>query len=355
MDYISYQSYYHSSADTEPIRTTAADGTPLNVVGVELEIGEVYDAAGLDALIEAGTIEAEDTAWAPVVIEREAQSGVQYELIFRADTPGAVLERVEEISAEIRSDIYCHRQTSCHVHANRDYIHDVLDISEEEFNRAAESIAPFIYEISGRDLEAWNEWTPSRLSLGLSRWDRFQELDAVEPKYGGRYALCNVQNENTLEIRGFSNYCEFNPALIGVYIGVVSDLIPTIAQEMKGKSYAQDGLKTVLPLVEDFINRAGDALNGFQLDSWKNSKQELRKVSRQQVERAYSKYQDVMNWSDRARNCTNSTDAADYVLRMLRLDKDLKLPAINLEDISETLDDIETQALKLLKNRTWRA
>lgn len=351
-----YEAYGHGNAPTAPI------GDETNhIIGLELEVSHFNEIENLEEAIEEGVIETYDTAEAPIVLEEEAQGDVDYELIFKADNPADVLRRVEEIYTYIGTGDVCRteRNTSCHVHLNRYYVEEVLGLDQLDIWRAAEAIAPLIFKVSGRNYSSWNEWTPSRVDMDTDPLRRFQLIDDAEPRSSGeyrdRYELCNLTNDKTIEIRGFSNWFKFNPKFIGLYVRIVSELLPAIAEAMKGKTYARDGIKTVLPLVKDFLEDYPEIVSRFDLSFWYNIEETIKNETRRRFEEAINKYNRCNDLIKAARSCTDDLNAAAYIIEILRADSNLELAKINLENIKADIDALEEQVQKNFKNSVWTA
>lgn len=336
------------------------------IYGLELEIAEICDYCGiefLEELIEEGSVETSDSGRAAIQLEYEAQSDVDFELVFNADSRDALLARVANVGG-LRPYIHQHRETSCHIHSNRYYVEDVLGLSDMDFFRAAEAIAPFIYAISGRSYSAWREWTPAAIDIQTYWLDRFAEVDGVQSRSrsgGTRYELVNLENEDTIELRGFSNYYGFDSELIGYYLDVVADLIPAIAQAMQGKSYARD-YPLVVELLQDFIMEH-DGLHdyGFPLDQFLSVDVEAHRRQQRQksFEDAIAQYRMVSRALSTARSYAENGDyiaAARDVLAILdAYPQSFQLDAVHttaaiMDDIN-ALDDKNAAAFK---NAVWR-
>lgn len=357
MAYITnYEPWEHGHANTAPVGDEEG-----NIIGLELEIGKLYDADLLESFIDEGLIETADSRHAPIQLEREAQGNVQYELIFNADTPANVLGRLEEI-IEIRHDVNCHHETSCHVHLNRAYLNK-LGLGQLDIYRAAEAVAPLIYHVSGRDMSCWERWSPSRVpvSCNPSAEDiiaRFAEIDDAEPYdrgyYDDRYELCNVQNGSTVEIRGFSNFFEFDFDLIAFYIAIADTLLPRIALEMKDKTYADDW-ERVLKVTADFLKGFEAVVNRFSLDLWTDPAALVRDNRRRSYHKAINIFEGVDNRLQTARSLDSALDAAEVIIETLRRFDFLEATIINLEDIAALIDDLDDQNQRHFKNSVWRS
>lgn len=359
LNYTPWDHYRDDKSNSAPV----AEDLNGQIVGLELEIASVYDYDAFNNAIENGVLETEDSARANIQLEYEAQSNVEFECVFNADVPANIMARLRELNRYIAGEYSNHRETSAHVHINRAYIENVLDLDPIEYYMAAESIAPLIYKLSGRSIETWNRWTASNVSINENFINRFQLIDGIEPRtredYGGdaRYELCNMQNNKTIEIRGFSNYYEGNEELIGLYIDIVADLIPEIALNMQGKAYASDYeivLKTVAAFLEEHPAAANH--NESYINTWKNWKAEVITAKRAQYEQAISKYQETISYLNRARQQVgyDNNEAARYILSALRINRDLKLDSLNLLDPLRDINALEGQAQKLFKNIIWR-
>lgn len=345
-----YEPYGHGRADTTPARDE------LKIFGLELEISEVYDHDPFNNAIYDGVIETSDSDAANIQMEYEDQHDVQYELIFNADEKETLLKRLQRLNEyNIQDVICCNRNTSAHVHINRDYL-DSLDISELEFYHAAEAVAPLIYTVSFRDRSSWDEWTPSNISIGYDVLERFNFIDDATPKnrgtYSDRYELCNVQNDATIEIRGFSNYMEFSHEYIKLYLDIVSELIPEIAAAMKGKNY-KDNPETVLKIVKQFLDDREEITQRHVLDQWTDYKKILREYKAEQYKEAIRIYHSVADYLELARSEAETAHKLELITKMIRANKALKIDIINLNDFESVLDTIEDQNNKIFKNSVW--
>ena len=333
----SFYFYEHGQADTEPVN---GGSTTDNIIGLELEVSEVLDYSDIDYYIDTGYIEADGTEWAPVVIEEEAQGDIEIELIFRADTPENIIKRVREI-ADIRDNQECAENTSAHIHLNRRYI-ESEGLSEIDIYKAAEAVAPVIYNVSGRNYSSWREWTPSRIDIQEDIKERFNLIDNITPKntgeYNNRYELCNCTNSATIEIRGFSNYYNFNINKIELYIKIVSELIPELAQLMKERSYKKDW-ETAFKCIDTFIKDNFLSLNVYDINI-------LLKERQERAQAIYKQYDNILTMLDGA-ELAAPLKAAEMLIKALQTADPLEIEInnINLKNIEETLTEVRRQAL----------
>lgn len=350
MAYTSYEAWDHGEANTTPWGDENG-----NIVGVELEIGSLYDAEFLDACIDEGLIETADSRRAPIQLEREAQSDVQYELIFNADTPANVMARLAEIEA-IGHDVSNHHETSCHVHINRAWLNQ-REISELDFFKAAEAIAPLIFKVSGRNRSGWDRWTPSKVDINMGIIERFQQVDDARPWnrgcYDDRYELCNCINGKTLEIRGFSNYFDFDLNLIALYIAIADTLIPDLAEEMKGRKYA-DEWERVLKMTAEFLKGFETVCARFDLGAWLNPAETIRQYKREQYNAAIIDYQAVDGKIQHAKTC-GKFEAARLLIVLIENYDFLELDGIQFDEIGAAIADLEDQNNRHFKNAVWRS
>lgn len=350
-----YEAYSHSNAPTDPIGDENG-----NIIGLELEISELHDNIFLEELITDGTISCWNSADSGVIqLEEEAQGNVEYELIFNADSIENIFKRLDYIK-ELRHDVTCNEDSSCHIHLNRRYLYDVLDLNELDIYHAADAIAPLIYKVSGRDSRSWNQWTPEHIDLfNRDLINRFELIDDIKPRnngdYNDRYELCNCTNNYTIEIRGFSNFYEFDIGVIKFYIKIVSELIPEIAAAMKNKTYAAD-YEIVFKKVSSFLNNYPHYVERFELQEWTNYKAALRKVAAAEFEKAITEYHAVIELIKECRYYqeTDAPNAARKITEIIAIYRFIKLDIIDLNDIKATIDSIEEQNQKHFKNAVWR-
>lgn len=361
MSYLEYNPYSHYRCD----KSNSAPLAPTNtqIVGLELEIASVGSYSGLNDAIYDGVLGTEDSPADGIQLEYEAQSNVEFECVFNADSISNVLSRLSELNEYIRGDFANHKECSAHVHVSREWLEDVRGISEIEYYRAAEAIAPFIYTISGRSESTWNRWTRSNVPVfDEDILERFQYIDQAVPNTVSlrpecseeRYELCNCTNENTLEIRGFSNYYDNHEELVECYLLVAAQLIPDIAAAMAGKSYKTNP-EPVLELVADFIADHEVLTDMFSLSAWTDYKEKLARIKRQAYLDTIAKYTRAQQHLEEARlNERVPTNAARHILAVLDEVEELSLSSLHLEDLAEDILRLEEQLNKWFKNTIWR-
>lgn len=361
-DYLIFEPFEHYRDDKSNSRPFG--DTCDNILGLELELASVHDYSGLNEAIDDGYINTADTMnGAGVQLEEEAQSNVEYELVFNADTPENVLRRVREVKSYIGGTFSNHHECSAHIHLNREYL-EGLGLSELDVFHAVEAIAPFIYAISGRDEYCWNRWTPCALSLDVyDDLERFKYIGettttTVRERTGDhpRYQLCNVTNEDTIEIRGFSNYYDVDLDLIEAYLDTAAILVPEIALNMQGRDYSKDYI-TVLKLLRDFIKDRPVLSNNSSLEKWLNIEDKIREQKRREYKAAIAAYEDSIRFLTLAReNSGAPITAADFILRAFKSNSELvpHVANIDLNDINATIDAAEDAAQRIFKNRIWR-
>lgn len=348
--YFEYESFVHNSAPTEP----ASD--ELNIIGLELEVSQFGDYSILNGLIEDGIINTYDMDnGAAIQLEDEDQHDVEKELIFNADTVENIKARLQQVSI-LQREAHTERNTSAHVHLNRLYI-ESLGLEELDIYKASEAIAPLIFDISGRNSSSWSEWTPSRIKRDKDLIERFSEVDDILPRsedeygYSSRYELCNVQNTSTIEIRGFSNYYNFNSEIIGLYIDVVSELIPTLAQTMKGRSYSKEP-EAVFETVEEFMD-THPKIKEFNLPEWKIWRQTVAEYKAKIIDKYYSEYKEAYEYLMAA---LQTTSTGEKMRLLSHVNEDL-LPetlALNNAAMNQQITEMIKAANKEFKNNIWR-
>lgn len=236
-----YSAYEYHTAPTDPMNNTTN-----HIFGLELEIDDddALVRQTLDELIEEGLITVpwnEGTTDGAVVLENDAS--VYKEVIFCADTVPNLLRRLKGLNDGGLNPLTVAntRGTSAHIHFNREYLRE-LGITEENIFKMIEFLNPIIYAISGRDKINWKEWAKPSLDTpeyGLNWKNRGSHTSNISQR-GTRYTLANTQNEKTVELRGFSNYCSFDYDTIKFFFEF-AELIIDMAVYMKGKYYYQSG------------------------------------------------------------------------------------------------------------------
>lgn len=356
--YIPYDHYRSDKSNSAPL-----GATDTQIVGLELELAGVHTYAGLNEAIGDGILGTSDSPSEGIQLEYEAQSDVEFELVFNADSIENVLSRLSELNGYILGDFSNHRQCSAHVHVSREWLEDVRGISEEDFYKAAEAVAPLIYAVSGRDSNAWERWTPSNIEVGRNVLRRFEEIDQAVPNTiecrpecsHERYELCNCTNEETLEIRGFSNYCDNDEDTVRLFLEIAAGLIPDIAATMQGKEYARH-YSLVFELVEAFLDEREWVTRRYGLPAWTNWRDAAAAKKRDDYIQTIEIYEDTQGYILRAINTwrDNPLEAAKAILNALEINSALELDSLNLKDIKGTALKLEEQNQKWFKNAIWR-
>lgn len=348
----------HGDANTSPRGDETA-----NIVGLELEIACLNDYEAINRHIEAGLIECRDTAEANIQLEMEAQSDVEYELIFNADTPANVLDRLTSI-LDIRHDVdQYHHEVSCHVHMNRFYIENVLGLDEMDIYNAAEAVAPLIYRISGRNRTAWRRWSPCCIDESMGVKDRLRYINhrhVTPPSLNGdRYDLTNLSNNSTVEIRGFSNYYNFDYDLIKTYISLCLDLIQPLAVEMQGKDY-KEAPHIAIKYMQRFISDHMEELNRFDLSdimAYNPSMMELT-AKNEAMNKAIKTFNAVNQELEAARGYISQgkdTAALRCLLNILDLGEGFTLRTFDLDNLTKAVLILMEMNQKTFKKAVWGA
>ncbi|MEE1227177.1 MAG: hypothetical protein UHM08_08770 [Bacteroidales bacterium] len=235
-----YEVYGYHCADTSPVNYD-----DLDIFGIELEIDDdsntvrdILNECIEDDILTSPYNEHRTRNWK--VIEND--SSVFKEIILNADTVPNLLNRVKTLNnyGLCSENVYNSRGTSCHIHINRRYL-EKRGITALNMLKMFEFYAPFIYAISGRDLNRWNRWAEPITStpLSLINWkQRGEEVRHIGFKTN-RYHMVNTTRTNTIELRGFSNYYNFDYDMLKFYLSFVNFCIDE-AEKMKGKYYREE-------------------------------------------------------------------------------------------------------------------
>ena len=244
-----------------------------NIKGLELEISD--DAyiieQELAELAEEKIIATPDN-WNNKIktpnIALEEDDSVQYELIFRAQTNDKILEELEKIK-NLESIVENSTGTSAHIHMSRIYIEEELGLTEIDIVKAAEFLNYPLFLISGRIKKTAHEWAKSQLpcQIEANLATKAKYVDKLNKVNYGKHSIINCIPKNTIELRIFSNKCNFNKNVINMYLETI-DFIIELAEYMKNKSYIKE-LQNIIPLCKLHFEKFGDTLDFF------NTKEEI--------------------------------------------------------------------------------
>ena len=239
-----------------------------NIKGLELEISdEDYIVEQALAELADNNIIATPNNWNNPhnelpKISLEEDGSVKYELIFKAQTNEKLLSELEKI--KILGEIVENSTgTSAHIHINRAYIEEELGLTETDIIKAAEFLSYPLFLISGRIKETAHEWARSQLSCRIEAnlAEKAKHVDRLTEVRYAKHNFVNCLPENTIELRIFSNKCNFNKNVINMYLETV-DFIIELAEYMKDKKYNKE-LKNLIPLCKNHFEKFDDALDFF--------------------------------------------------------------------------------------------
>jgi hypothetical protein len=342
-----YDAWSHSSANTEP-----AGNTDENILGLELEIAEVYDYSGLNQMIEDGYIETSDGNDANIQLEVEDDGNIEYEVIFNADTKENILNRLSRFNRYYH-EFYTFEGCSAHIHLNRKYLNQ-CGLWESDILKAAESITPILYAISGRDSTYLNRWCNPLISISeYSFLERFKHIDNVTADYGDRYHVLNCCNRRTLELRIFSNNCNFDYNTINMFLSVASELLINIALIMKNRSYSDpQNIKEIINTCKEFFNNHfGWAIEYYNLNRFFNI-DNIKKMERvNKTRKAQRRLKNLLNndiWEvGYYINRNENNRAAQVLLRIMQNNPELnKITQIDLNNLNPCIEILEAAAYK---------
>ena len=215
------------------------------------------------------------------VLERDGS--VDGEIILQADYQRNIMKKVNKIHKELNSSILNNsRHTSCHIHRNVNYLNQ-KDISKYDYQKSNEFLAGIFYRISGRDKDSYQRWCTSifnDININyVSMMTMAKNVDRMDHLINGKYFICNCDHRNTVETRIFSNYYNFDPKFIKLYIDFTT-LAIDIAEEMRQKSYVQE-FDMLIDWINDFCNkthRRKKLLKPFALNQYVVKKEDIKYV-----------------------------------------------------------------------------
>ena len=239
-----------------------------NIKGLELEISdEDYIVEQALAELADNNIIATPDNWDNPNIELpnislEEDGSVKYELIFKAQTNKKILAELEKIK-KLEKIVKNNTGTSAHIHINRAYIEDELGLTEIDIIKTAEFLNYPLFLISGRIKETAHEWARSQLSCRIEAnlAEKAKHVDRLTQVRYTKHNFVNCLPEDTIELRIFSNKCDFNKDVINMYLETV-DFIIELAIYMKDKSYNKE-LKNLIPLTKNHFEKFNDVLDFF--------------------------------------------------------------------------------------------
>ena len=237
-----------------------------NIKGLELEISDedfIVEQALAD--LADNNIIATPNNWDNPNIELpnialEEDGSVKYELIFKAQTNEKILAELEKIKT-LEEIVQNTTGTSAHIHMNRAYIEEELALTETDIIKAAEFISYPLFLISGRIKETAHEWARSQLHCRIESnlAEKAKCVDRINQVRYIKHGMVNCLPEDTIELRIFSNSCNFNKDIINMYLETV-DFIIELAEYMKDKKYNKE-LKNLIPLCKNHFEKFRFILN----------------------------------------------------------------------------------------------
>ena len=279
---------YHCTPN--PIITPFNKNKYKNIKGLELEISD-DDYAIEEELAELADeyIIATPDNWNNQFEETpniaiEEDGSVKYELIFRAETNDKLMEEIEKLRY-LREIVDNHTGTSAHIHMNRGYIEEELGLTEVDIVKATEFLNHPLFLMSGRKKETAHEWARSQLPcpIDANLAVKAKHVDRINKINYAKYNLINCSPEDTIELRIFSNKCNFNKYVINMYLET-ADFIIELADYMKDKSYTKE-LKNIIALCKNHFEKFGYTLDFYNtkeqiMDEFKDPKTLLKKAIR---------------------------------------------------------------------------
>jgi len=217
------------------------------------------------------------------VLERD--SSVDGEIIIQADLQRNMMKKVNKIHEELNSNVLSNGpNTSCHIHRNVAYLNDI-GISKFDYQKSSEFLSTICYRISGRDYDSYYQWAHSifRNQMNIERSSMFKIaklLDNIDFMVNDqKYIICNCQHTNTVENRIFSNFHNYDPKYIKLYMDF-TNLAIDIAEYMRDKSYVLE-FDTLIDIINDFCNKRQSRkriLRQFNLEEYIVKKEDTRVI-----------------------------------------------------------------------------
>jgi hypothetical protein len=239
-----------------------------NIKGIELEIrsdSDYYDI--LNDLVYDDILICEDN------YENRSHRGnmfletdgsVDYEIKLQADTNKENLKMIKTLNDYGLNpyNIENLSGTSCHIHLNRQYLNN-REINQLDIKQAGEFLSEILFEISGRSFNDYSEWARSCLRSNLhdDMLMKAKEIDNRDISSSARYQIVNCNPYNTIELRIFSNYYNFNYDIIKLYMDI-SDHIIDIAEMMKDKKYV-DNIDEIVEWTKDWFTKNSTRRNMY--------------------------------------------------------------------------------------------
>ena len=274
-----YSKFSYHSSQANRILKPVDSKLDKNIKGIELEVDNV-NRDGKDRLneaIEDGVIISYDTFhmrkhdYNAVIC---SDGSVYAEVILQANQERNLLKKIKQLNDYGLNVNYFNNSkgTSCHIHNNMQYIEN-MGGNLLEMQRATEFLIPLIYKISGRDKDSYS-WCHSlfdsrdRFAPDMNLLETARNADRLEGYNDWSHDIaCNGQHSDTVEIRLFSNYYNFDYDMIKTYIEFTDHIID-IACHMKNKSYV-DEYDVLIEWITDFCNgtrRRKKSLQQFHLN-----------------------------------------------------------------------------------------
>lgn len=257
---------YHCTPNT--IIAPSEEDKNKNIKGLELEISDdnytiEQELAELEEDNIIGTPNNLSDPFHEIPkIALEEDGSVRYELIFKAQTNEQLMEEIEKIQ-NLNAIVDNHTGTSAHIHMNRQYLEDELGIYEIDIVKAAEFLNYPLFLMSGRKKETAHQWARSQLPCPIDEnlAVKAKHVDRLNKVTYAKYNFVNCSPENTIELRIFSNKCNFNKYVINMYLETV-DFIIELAEYMKDKTYTKE-LKNIIPLCKNHFEKFGYTLDFY--------------------------------------------------------------------------------------------
>lgn len=279
------------------------------------------------------------------VLERDGS--VDGEIILQADYQKNIMETINKINKELNSSVLNNtNNTSCHIHRNVFYLNKI-GMTKFDYQKATEFLAGILFRISGRDKYSYSRWCQSVFERNIdisyvSMLSMARYIDNMDRLVNGKYLLCNCDHSNTVETRIFSNFHNFDPKFVKLYMDF-TNLAMDIGKYMRHKSYVNE-FDNLVDYINDFCNethRRRRILKQFNLDDYIVKKNEVKFVEfKGKWSKIYNEIEDVSQSRYMSYN-----DQIMHIIRIIR-NNNLRLNTTmsltnrpNYEDIMSALNN----------------
>lgn len=264
-----HESFPYNACEEKQFLSPQENKEDKNIKGIEFEIKDSCNKEiinnSLDELIERSIICSYDTMdeyrrkYANCIWTYDGT--VDHELVVQAERPRNLALKMKVLNKFLNPENVANKPgTSTHIHLNNQYLRN-LGLRDIDMVKAGEAVSSTLKAISGREqLSELHEWSKTRVNLPYEtpivlRSRKIDDIVLDGQDYNhhpGHYMMVNVENNNTTEVRIFSNKHSFNYDRVKLYLESC-DMLIDIALAMQGLSY-ENNYEIVTDIVTDFYN-----------------------------------------------------------------------------------------------------